>query len=246
MRRLITLTFSLLIFTMTIGFSEETKPNKWSIGGGFGYTGFMATYTDESSLNTFLKANGYNPVENFRYSFGGGGGSIISNFYIGGYGFGSIFSQPTDNTSGNTYLKRETGGGGFEFGYALLHLKNYILLPTTSYTWRGTTYSIYNTTPTSTDFRTLLTNPSNMSIISNSQFSLNISLFNIIIFKGMGVYLKIGYSFTPTNAWALEGYSGHITNTPIVNPHSVFLSAGALFGGVKAMEEYNIKVEKNK
>ncbi len=246
MKRLIILTLVLLITITGIVFSVGLNPTKWSIGGGFGYTGFMVTYRDTSSLNTFLKANGYNSVDAFNYSFGGGGGSIISNFYIGGSGFGSIFSQATDNSSGNTYLKREIGGGGMEFGYVLVHLKNYIFLPTAGYTWGSTTYSIYNTTPTSTDFRTLLTNPSNMSVISNSQFSLDISVFNIIMFKGMGLYLKVGYSFTPVSTWSLKGYSGHITNTPTESPHSVFLSAGLLFGGMKSTEEYNVKIEKKK
>ncbi len=246
MKRLTISTLSLLLIINTVTFSEGSKPLKWSIGGGFGYTGFMVAYSDTSSLNTFLKANGYNSVNNLDYSFGGGGGSIISNFYIGGYGFGSILSQTSDNTSANTYLKKEIGGGGFEFGYVLVHSKNYILLPTVGYIWGSTHYSIYNTTPTSTDFRTLLTNPSNMSEISNSKFSLTLSIFNIIMFKGMGLYLKAGYAFTPVSTWALEGYSGHVSNTPTESPHSIFLAAGLLFGGMKSTEEYRVKVEKNK
>ncbi len=245
MKRLTILTVVMLSLLAGVTFAEFPGISKWgAIGGGFGYTGFMVTYSDTSTLNSFLKANGYSAIDNFDYSFGGGGGSVINNFYIGGSGFGSILSQTSDNASGNTYLKRETGGGGLEFGYVLLHLKNYLFLPIAGYTWGSTTYKVYNTTATSTDFQTLLTQPGNMSEIKNSKFSLNVALLNIIMFRGMGLYVKLGYSFTPVSTWSLDGYSGHITNTPQESPHSVFISAGLLFGGMKSTKEYNVKVEK--
>ncbi len=240
MKRFVLLLVTVLIVTLGSLSAEER-----GAFGGFGYSGAVVLWhSDMSGLNSALQSAGYQPLSQFDYAYGGGGGAIINNFYIGGWGYGDVIKLQSDNSTNSNYVKKTYGGGGFDFGYLLLGNDRLIVIPTAGFQWGGNIVEIYNATPTSTTFSGLLANPGNMTTVESNDYSLSLSLQTGIMFGQVGIYTRIGYLFTPVETWEISGYSGNLTGAPSTGIHSVFVSAGVVFGGREKSMHYRMDERK--
>jgi hypothetical protein len=85
-----------------------------------GFSAMTATLSQNSALGT-----GYDAAPT-GFVFGGGGGALISRFWIGGKGFGMLVDTP--NSSRGT-AKLSGGGGGGELGYAVVASPQWLVVP---------------------------------------------------------------------------------------------------------------------
>ncbi|MCD6120301.1 MAG: hypothetical protein J7K04_00520 [Spirochaetales bacterium] len=242
MKRIITLTAMFAILITGMLYAEKTDNT-----GGFGYsTGVIIWNSNVSALNKALSSQGYSGFDQFDYSYGGGGGFLMNNFYIGGWGFGSIYQLQVDNPTSSNYIKKDSGAGGFDLGYLAFNTKNFFVIPTAGFLWGGGVFSVFNALPTSTQFSGLLADPGNITQISYDNYSLSISLQTGIKFGYMGLYIRSGYIFTPITTWSIKGYSGNLTGAPSMSEHSVFVAVGAVFGSMGNDRKYNFKEVREK
>ena len=79
-----------------------------------------------------------------------------------------------------------------------------------------------------------------MTTVESNDYSLSLSLQTGIMFGKIGIYTRIGYLFTPVETWEISGYSGNLTGSPSTGMHSVFVSAGVVFGGKEKSLRYHM------
>lgn len=87
------------------------------VGFGFGGGGAMAFFPDLAGIDTFLSANGLDPLEGgFLIGGGGGGrGGVIGGMTFGGMGFGIVAESEGADRSAELVV----GAGGFDVGFAV-------------------------------------------------------------------------------------------------------------------------------
>src|ERR1041385_7061152 len=113
--------------TFTVQAQEQVLKNKKEIlGGGFGHFTFSGQQLNLNNLNGMLNPLGYSSLGNNYLSFGGGGGFVINNFFIGGEG-GSLATGNCANQ--NSTLSFKAGCGYFNFGYMIHSTKRSVLYP---------------------------------------------------------------------------------------------------------------------
>lgn len=208
-----------------------------TVNGGFGGFGLVTTYHDYSTINSVLAASGYGTLNPVDFGWGGCGGFIMHNFFIGGYGFGSVTAQKVENTATGNYANVSAGMGGFEFGYVVAHTKILTIIPTIGFTWGGMSLSTFKANSTNSSFNGLLDNPGTYSVISSSTFSINLGVQTLLNFGGVGTVLRLQYVYTPVTTWGATGVV-NVSDAPAPAYHSALLSLGVAFGPVATEEEF--------
>ncbi len=208
--------------------AQEEKKSKNNLFGGFGYMDYSASVLNYNQINGFLVEKSYNEIKKLQHGIGGGGGFIISNFYIGGQG-GNFFKTQLQNSNNN--LTIEGGFGFFDFGYAICFKKRNTIIPTIGIGGGGYTIKIQNK-QANNDFSEQLASPSGSAEFESGGMLVQPQ----ILYKcyagtneseGFFIGIKTGYRYSIGN-WKPVGNTS-LQNTPSMNMDGFFL--GLVLGG---------------
>lgn len=206
--------------------------------GGFGYMLGYAETNDfwnnkDLPINSLLRANGFSELSPLSFGFGGGGGSLMGNYYFGGWGGGS-FSFESSNSAGDITFQKLSGGGGVEGGF-ILSSGSVVVMPTMSFLWFSTEYSIMQVPSGVVDFETALASPGYKTDIISDDFNIGAGINMLINANGfMGVMIKAMYYYMAYENWSISGTgtnSYSVKNVPKSSPHRLFIGVGFAFGG---------------
>jgi len=199
--------------------------SKISVAGGIGGFGIYGVMPDMSKMNEALKRNGYSEINRTLFGWGGGGYAVLGNLWIGGSGFGT--SQ--EISSNNTYVEISYSGGSFEIGYNIFNAKFVSLVPSLGL---GSSELSMRFIPINkdTEFDSLLVNPARSSELNISSIGIYPSVNFLIPIKYFTfIFLKIGYNFTLSPSWEIDGkYS--VLNHPDFSPGGLTFSFNIMFG----------------
>ncbi|MEM5947525.1 hypothetical protein WKV44_03105 [Spirochaetia bacterium 38H-sp] len=206
--------------------------------GGFGYMLGYAETNDfwnnkELPINSLLRSHGFSELSPLSFGFGGGGGSFMGDYYFGGWGGGS-FSFESSNTSSNMTFQKLTGVGGLEGGF-IFSAGSLVVIPTMSFLWGSTEYSIMQVPTGVVDFETALSNPGYKVDIVSDDFDIGAGVNMLFNANGfMGVMVKAMYFYRTWENWYVQGTGSNsysISGVPKSSPHRFFLGVGFAFGG---------------
>ena len=107
-------------------------------------------------------------------------------------------------------------GGEFDIGYQVLSMKNLVVAPMLGIGASGYDIELQKLAGDVTNFGKLLENPGRTSTVSTSSFLLNPHLMITIPISFVGIQLKGGWMFTPTNdGWELAD-GGKLNTGPTI------------------------------
>lgn len=205
---------------------------KVSLSGGTGGFGMWGIMPQVGELNKSLKSHGITEIKDISYGWGGAGWAVIENLWIGGAGFGASSSSSSEDLT----LEFSYGSGFFDAGYIVLNTKFFFLAPSLGFGGSGISIKLI---PRSGDvpFDSLLENPARISEISIGGITVSPSL-NIFIpvKKFMGVLLRVGYSFSFSSSWKLNG-GYKVLSHPDFTPSGLYFTFNFTFGAFKREEE---------
>lgn len=194
---------SILLGMCSITFIQTTNGQEKS-SKNFGGVGFFTPgihFTNTSGLNKSLSDYGIPGFSGTAYSFGGAGGGIMNNFYIGGEGHGMDF-VPGKNNKYNTELS--SGYGLLNVGYIIYAKKSFVLYPILGIGSGGNTLKIQSVTEPNDDFEEILS--SNNTTLKSSYFMINAAINGDFFIgkgrSGLAIGWSLGYFFSlPKSHW---------------------------------------------
>jgi hypothetical protein len=217
----------LFLLLITLGSIIPSQAQNNTTFGGVGYFGFRVNNYDLSSMNASLKSNGIPELSETFFGYGGGGHAYIGRLIIGGEGG----FQTADKNNG-VYRSNFSGSlGFFNIGYLALNTSKCMISPIVGF--GGGTYKINIYDPASTDFTSLLNNPSRGTLLKTELFLMDVGLqANLFLFdsKFFSVGLKTGYQFAPVKSTWTD-YNGTLANGPEFNPNALYGQINFTFGG---------------
>jgi len=203
---------------------------------GFGGFGVGSIYQNMGNLNDRLAANGYQKIDSYFTTIGGGGyGYIGDKILIGGSGFGGV-----GNTSESDSAQAEIsmGGGFFEMGYIAYEDSRFRIWPMAGIGGTGTSISINpkNSTP---EFDELLQNPKSSVNFASGNLSLKLALNADAVFKiekdegttTIAASLQGGMIYEASRSLWTMGNGSEILNGPDMPREKFFLGVNIYFGG---------------
>jgi hypothetical protein len=203
---------------------QSAKTKRADLSGGFGHFTFSAQQLNMSNLNGTLNSLGYSSLNSNYLSFGGGGGFVINNFFIGGEG-GSLSTGNTSNQ--NSTLSFKAGCGYFNFGYMLCATKRSVFYPVVGLGGGGYTMDV-NLKNVNSNFQDQLNTPNGGASLRGGGFMINSQLCYQYFFAGQdkqGFFLglKAGYRYCPTN-WNMSVNGSLVSHAPTVNMNGAYVS----------------------
>ncbi len=207
----------------------------FSINGGGGYFIFGHNVLDIKNFNDTLKNNGYSTMSDSFVSFGGGGHAIIDNLVIGGEGHGL---SGREEDIGNDYKASiKAGYGFFNIGYVIFNVENLSIYPLLGIGGGGIDVKISEIS--SPSFNDILNNPERSVELTTGGILISLSLcteYLLSLGEGYGgtkggiiVGLRIGYTWSPSYNWTLDG--SNIPGSPNVGINGYFIRLSIGFGG---------------
>jgi hypothetical protein len=200
--------------------------------GGFGFFGPTVGIVDFSSLNSEFRTGGVRldkELGSLQWGFGGGGYAIIDRVIIGGSGWGS--SQTVASDLDSLGARISVSGGEFDLGYQVYSMKHLLIAPVLGIGGGGYTIELQKLTGDVPNFGQLLQNPGRTSTVSFSGLTLSPQLMVTIPISFVGVQLRGGYCYTPTNPeWKLEN-GGKLLVGPAISKGMPFVALNVVFGG---------------
>jgi opacity protein-like surface antigen len=198
------------------------------VNGGFGCFGPTVGLVDFSGLDDAFSTTGITQkLASLQWGFGGAGYALINRVVIGGSGWGS------SQTVGSHDLRAtvEIAGGEFDLGYQVFSLKHLLIAPVLGIGGGGYTVELQKLSGAPFTFDSLLKNPGYTSKVSFSGLTLSPQLMVTIPISFVGLQLKGGYCYTPTNPeWGLEGGS-KLSSGPAISQGMPFATLNVVFGG---------------
>ena len=198
------------------------------INGGFGCFGPTVGMVDFSGLDKALATGSITQkLGSLQWGFGGAGFALIDRVVIGGSGWGS------SQTVGSNDLRAtvEIAGGEFNLGYQVFSMKHLLIAPALGIGGGGYTIELQKLSGMPLTFDSLLKNPGYRSKVSFSSLTLSPQLMVTIPISFVGVQLRGGYCYTPTNpTWGLEGGS-KLSSGPTISKGMPFATLNVVFGG---------------
>ncbi len=138
--------------------------------------------------------------DNFNFQFGGGGFLLLGSRYIFmGQGYGSVFSE---STAVNSSSRPTFGGGGINFGYAVLNKGGLLAFPTIGIGGSGYILEVANTGENSIEFgsATIGQNETTSFQLGGSYLDLNVNVHKLFDFNkddedagGVSLGFTMGY-----------------------------------------------------
>jgi len=198
--------------------------------GGFGCFGPTVGIVNFDGLNRAFMGGGIQftqKLDQMQWGFGGAGFALIDRVVIGGSGWGS--SQTVG--SGDLRATVEIAGGEFDLGYQVFSLKHLLIVPALGIGGGGYTIELQKLTGDPPTFDSLLKNPGRTSRVAFSGLTLSPQLMVTVPISFVGVQLRGGYCYTPTNPqWGIEGGS-KLASGPAISKGMPFAALNIVFGG---------------
>lgn len=198
------------------------------VNGGFGCFGPTVGLVNFDSLNAALAGGGITQnLESMHWGFGGAGFALIDRVVIGGSGWGG------SQTVGSNDLRAtvEIAGGEFDLGYQVFSMEHLLIAPVLGIGGSGYTIELQKLSGMPLTFNSLLKDPGYTSTVSFSTLSLTPQLMITVPFSFVGLQLRGGYCYTPTNPeWTLEGGS-KLSSGPTISKGMPFATLNVVFGG---------------
>jgi hypothetical protein len=215
--------FTSLAFT-TQAQEQAVKNKRETLSGGFGHFTFSGQQLNLNNLNGMLNTLGFNSLSNNYLSFGGGGGFVFNNFFIGGEG-GSLATSNTSNL--NSTLSFKAGCGYFNFGYIVHSTKRSVLYPIVGVGGGGYTMNV-NSKNVNSNFQDQLNTPNGGATLQGGGLMINSQLCYQYFFvghekEGLFLGLKAGYRYCPTT-WKMSVNGSHVNNAPGLNMNGAYVS----------------------
>jgi hypothetical protein len=198
------------------------------VNGGFGCFGPTVGIVDFSGLDSALASGGIaQKPGSMQWGFGGAGFALIDRVVIGGSGWGSSQTVGSDDLRATV----EIAGGEFDLGYQIFSMKHLLVAPVLGIGGGGYTIELQKLSGMPPTFDSLLKNPGYTSKVSFSSLTLSPQLMITVPINFVGLQLRGGYCYTPTNpTWGLEGGS-KLASGPSISKGMPFATLNVVFGG---------------
>jgi len=200
--------------------------------GGFACFGPTVGIVDFSGMNSEFRTGGVRlkkELGSLQWGFGGGGYVIIDRVVIGGSGWGSSQTVASDLDGLNARVS--VSGGEFDLGYQVYSLKRLLIAPMLGIGGGGYAIELQQLTGDVPNFGRLLQNPGRTGTVSFSGLTLSPQLMVTIPISFVGVQLRGGYCYAPTNPeWTLEN-GGKLLIGPAISKGMPFVTLNVAFGG---------------
>lgn len=220
------------------------KPRKRESAGGWGGYGLYGARFNFGELNRQLQAiaGDFTSCSDFQFMHGGGGLAQMGSVTIGGYGFGG--EQSCRSAARQLLLKAHYGGGFFEAGWLPVNLRHFKFGPGLGIGGAGFTLQAMPTTAAEIGFDSLLVKGDGSRwTITNGSVMLAPTLNVIVPVSWIGITLKAGYLWTPTDKeWHLED-GPSVVPAPRLGSSGIFASLQLLFGGSNEGRKAKVKIE---
>jgi len=215
---------SLLLLALSAATAVGAPP----VNGGFGCFGPTVGMVDFSGLDEAFAAGGITQkLGSMQWGFGGGGFALIDRVVIGGSGWGSSQTVGPDSLRATV----EIAGGEFDLGYQVFSMKHLLIAPVLGIGGGGYTIELQKTSEAPQNFNQLLENPGRTSKVSFSGLTLSPQLMITVPISFVGLQLRGGYCYAPTNPeWGLEG-GGKLSSGPTISKGMPFATLNVVFGG---------------
>ncbi|MEO0068612.1 MAG: hypothetical protein ABIK23_05725 [candidate division WOR-3 bacterium] len=200
-----------------------------STAGGYGCFGPSLALINFDNINKTFRDNKVEELSSQHWMFGGGGYALVNRIMIGGAGWGG--TQSVTSESLNLFCQVNYGGGEFRAGYAVLDLKNLLLVPTLGIGGGGYSINLGPYNQTVPNFDSLLHHPGRTSTVDFSGFTLNPQLAIVIPISFVGVEIRGGYCFGPlAGDWKFAD-RGVLAKGPEMAKANPWFSLNVLLGG---------------
>jgi hypothetical protein len=221
MKRQLAVALALLLGLAATGPAKQPRAQK-EMSGALGWFGPQVLFNDFKGINDELARAGIaDRLSSLHWTFGGGGHAHIGRVVIGGSGWGG--SQTVASES--AVVRVEVSGGQFEAGYSVLALKHLVVTPMLGIGGSGYSISVERRLNLPGNFNEFLRNPGPSSSVSFDGFLLTPMLVVSIPVKFVGVQLRGGYQFVPTDPeWRFPNGT--------ILPQGPQVSAGQPFAGL--------------
>lgn len=200
------------------------------LNGGFGCFGPTVGIVDFGGLNRAFEEGGVQLTHNpssMQWGFGGAGFALVDRVVIGGGGWGGSQTVGSDSLRASI----EIAGGEFDLGYQVFSLKHLLIVPALGIGGGGYTIELQKLTGDPPTFDSLLKNPGRTSRVAFSGLTLSPQLMVTVPISFVGVQLRGGYCYTPTNPqWGIEGGS-KLASGPAISKGMPFAALNIVFGG---------------
>lgn len=239
----------LAISGMLLGSVPLSAQQAQSQGEGFGGPMVGGIYYDMDDLNSRLSDLGFGQLDNTLFIIGGRAYGLIGDrVLMGGSGFG-ILGQTVQTDS---VTARFSGGMGFfDFGYALLKINNYSLVPLIGIGGGGVTLNLEPRQLAAPSFDSVLLDPRRTASLSAAGFALKIGIVNhfawdvtqerrdntVSTFKAGG-NIEVSVVYLPNMEWKLNK-NVSVFNAPDPKNYMVMVTATLLLGGREEQAQAN-------
>jgi len=198
------------------------------VNGGFGCFGPVVGFADFSGLNqAFAGAGIAKELNSMHWGFGGGGFALVNRVVIGGSGWAGSQTVGSDSLRAQV----EIGGGEFDIGYQVFSTRHLLVAPVLGIGGYGYTIELQKLSGAPLSFDELLKDPGRTSSVSFSSFTLSPQLMVTVPISFVGLQLRGGYCYTPTNPeWELQD-GGKLSSGPAISKGMPFASLNVVFGG---------------
>jgi hypothetical protein len=215
---------ALLAGLLLVSVAAAARP----VNGGFGCFGPTVGFVNFDGLNAAFDSGGITrQLGSMHWGFGGAGYALIDRIVIGGSGWGGSQTVASDSLRAQV----EISGGEFDLGYQVFSMKHLIVAPMLGIGGSGYTIELQKLSGTIPSFNELLLNPGRTSKVSFSSFSITPQLMVTVPISFVGLQLRGGYCYTPTNPeWELEN-GGKLPSGPTISKGMPFATLNVVFGG---------------
>jgi len=214
---------------LLLGFLAATAVATPPVNGAFGCFGPTVAIVNFDGLNaTFHGADSsFGKLSSVQWGFGGAGFALIDRVVIGGSGWGGSQTVGSDDLRASV----EVAGGEFDLGYQVFSMQHLLVAPVLGIGGGGYTIELQKLSDAPLTFDKLLENPGRTSKVSFSSLSLSPQLMVTVPISFVGLQLRGGYCYTPSNPeWGLEGGS-KLSSGPTISKGMPFATLNVVFGG---------------
>ena len=211
------------------------------VNGGFGCFGPTVGLGDFSGLNDAFHAadSGFGKLGSLHWGFGGAGYAVVNRVVIGGAGWGGSQTVGSDKLRASV----EVAGGEFDLGYQVLSLQHLLIAPVLGIGGGGYTIELQKLSGAPLTFDSLLVNPGHTCKVSFSSLTLSPQLMVTVPISFVGLQLRGGYCYSPTNPeWELEN-GGKLASGPTIAKGMPFVTLNVVFGGFEGGKRKKVKVK---
>ncbi len=212
----------LLLTVTTIIFARGTS-------GGYGSFGPGVALIDYKEINEILTKNGITRLSSQHWLFGGGGYLLANRILVGGAGWGG--TQTIVSESLNLFGEVSYGGGEFRTGYAVLDLKNLVVIPGIGIGGGGYSITLNPYNQTVPNFDSLLKNPGQTSTVNFSGFNINPQIAILVPISFTGVEIRGGYNLGPLGGKWEFADQRTILSGPAMAKANPWIGLNIIFGG---------------